>query len=787
MFNFFIQQILGNSPKINSIAEYLNILGKFDEKTLLTKDENLVRGFKIKGLSYIAMGTQKEAGLHSDRFAFINKIDENLECLVFLKREKSTLNSDNELRSDNPYANKIIDIWEKDFRLADINYYFLVSTKKENMVEKVDKKIDKKQQHGNFDFKTNKLDTFSENLKQFLREYSVEELNADELVSFYASILNGEDMKIDCDKYLFDDYFVGADIEFKKNYLIRTLPTKEIYSSIVSITTYDGNFIYRKDLTNILQVDSNLMIGVGFLQLNKRKARNAISNATMKTKDGSVHDELEKVRVAVDEDKLKLFDVSINILISEDSLEKMEQTIANIVAICKKNHLLTKRESLAQKSIFLSFFPSLWEKCNMRKRVQTAGVLTNYLSFENDLTGVNFNPWGNKAVAVLRNSIQRPYLFNFHLPTEEGESNQMPAGHTLVIGGTGSGKTTLVEFLIAGLFKYENLNIFALDKHHGMSVFTHFIDGEYHDVGNDFKLNPFSLDNNNVNKNFLQVFLETLAGLRGKNADIDLDSTEEKKNLIRDSLNRVFEYVEKPEEKTFSSFLLSLESDRALQTRFEKWRGSILDNCDDALDFSKKLAVLNMDAILKDQDLTSIVAYYIFHKLINKSVADNKGFFIFIDELREYLGNSEMAHQIITLILEARKLNGVLCMGVQNVDFFEEMVGEKLANSFLSNIAHFVIYPTSDMKNLENLQKRIGLTSEEVDFLKTTSLTERKALIKQGVANSQQIKASVVVDLNLKSLKEYIKFFSSSSKDVAKMKELRLSYQEQWRDKFLSG
>lgn len=787
MFNFFMKQVLGSSPKINSIAEYLNILGKFDEKTLLTKDENLVRGFKIKGLSYIAMGVEKEAGLHSDRFSFINKIGENVECLVFLRREKSTLNSDSDLRSDNPYANKIIDIWEKDFRLADINYYLLISTKKENMIDKVDKKIDDKQQRS-FDFKTNRLENFSENLKQFLREYSVEELSADELASFYASILNGEETRIDCDRYLFDDYFVSADIEFKKNYMIRTLPTKEIYSSIISITTYDGNFICRKDLTNILQVDSNLLISIGFLQLNKRRAGGAISNATMKTRDGSVHGELEKIKVAVDEDKVKLFEVAINILVSEDTQEKMEQTIANIVAICKKNQLLTKRESLAQKSIFLSFFPSLWEKCNMRKRVQTTGVLTTYLSFENDLTGINFNPWGNKAVAVLKNSIQRPYLFNFHLPIEEGEDReQLKAGHTLVIGGTGSGKTTLIEFLITGLFKYENLNIFALDKHHGMSVFTHFVDGEYHDVGSDFKLNPFSLDHSDINRNFLQVFLETLAGLRGRNTDIDIDSTEEKKNLIREALNRVIEYTENPEDKTFSNFLLSLESDKALQTRFEKWKGGILDNCEDALDFSKKLAVLNMDNILKDQDLTSIVAYYIFHKLINKSVSENKGFFIFIDELREYLGNPEMAHQIITLILEARKLNGVVCMGVQNVDFFEEMVGEKLANAFLSNIAHFVIYPTSDTKNLENLQKRIGLTNEEIDFLKTTPMSERKALIKQGVANSQQIKASVVVDLNLKSLKEYIKVFSSSAKDVAKMKELRLSYQEQWREKFLSG
>ncbi|GAA7999383.1 hypothetical protein HpCS30_03470 [Helicobacter pylori] len=68
----------------------------------------------------------------------------------------------------------------------------------------------------------------------------------------------------------------------------------------------------------------------------------------------------------------------------------------------------------------------------------------------------------------------------------------MVSGHTIIFGGTGAGKTTLIEFLITNCFKYEDLSILALDRNNGMRVMTEFLDGQYND-SNDFYINPFSL------------------------------------------------------------------------------------------------------------------------------------------------------------------------------------------------------------------------------------------------------------------------------------------------------
>lgn len=775
-------KILGaNAPRIKSITEHLNILGELNKNTLLTKDQNLVQCFKVGGLSYISVGKENDAMLHSQRFSFLLRMKTGLECMVFIKKEKAELHQRSKLKNPNPYSQEIIDKWEEDFALTQIDYYFMVSTKDTDLLGKLDKKIEKT--NNEIEFKLKKLKEFGNELKNHLSDYEITELTSDEIISFYATLLNGEELKLECDKYYFDDYFNNADIEFKRNYFTRELPQKTIYSSFVSIKTYEAKEVSRKDINSLLQVDTDLFICIGFSTISKNASDRAISSAQSRTKEADILGELENLKARIDSEKVKLFDMSINILINEKSQEKLEYAVDEITAICKKNNLIPARETIAQQSTFFSLFPSLWTKCSARKRTQTSSVLATFLNFENERAGQNFNPWGKEAVAILRNSLGKPYFFNFHLPLSKGEDqNQLKVGHTLIIGKTGLGKTTLATFLMNGLFKY-GINILALDKLQGMSVFTNFVNGEYHEVGEDFKLNPFSLTDTEENRKFLEVFLQGLIGI-----DQDEITTEqaEKKNLLSDALERFYSYTkEEPQERTFSTLLRSIE-DESIKTMLSPFKGGILDNSEDALNFSRQLSVLGMDNILKDKQLTSIVALYLFQKLVSISREQNRGFFIFVDELREYLGNKVLASQLLTLILEARKINGVVAMGVQNLDFFDELA-EKMKSSFLTNIAHFIVYPTTSTEELDNLEKIIGLTAEEKDFLKSTPPIERKVLIKQGFSDEKGIKASVIADLNLMDLGEYLKVFSSNIGSVKKVKELKVEYPKTWREEYLKS
>ena len=372
-------------------------------------------------------------------------------------------------------------------------------------------------------------------------------------------------------------------------------------------------------------------------------------------------------------------------------------------------------------------------------------------------------------------------MFNFHDSIRVGA-----AGHTLVIGGTGYGKTTLMQFLMMNLFKYD-INIFAMDKSQGMFNFTKYMGAEYHDFTdenkeNNFKLNPFSLKNSDENNLFLLSWLCKMGNINAseKSDEIELE------NLVKDAIDKVRRTQNDTENNskipTLSEFHSTLNfgnnANAQIHERYNKYLNGFFDNEEDALNFKKQLAILNMDTILKDSKLASLSALYLFHKIKNISKNQNKGFFIFIDELKDYLREENMRESILESILEIRKIGGVMTMGVQNVDFFKDI---PKSDSFISQMTNFIIFPTSNENSLKSMQEHLGLTNSELDFLRKTPKESRQILFKQVVLNQ-----SAVLNVNFARLGNFLRIFSSEREDVQVMNELINKHPNDFRAKYLS-
>ncbi len=104
--------------------------------------------------------------------------------------------------------------------------------------------------------------------------------------------------------------------------------------------------------------------------------------------------------------------------------------------------------------------------------------------FERQNLGFKANSWGNSPLSVFKNLDYSPFLFNFH--NQEVSHNNAKEiarvnGHTLVIGATGSGKSTLISFLMMSALKYQNMRLLAFDRMQGLYSFTEFFKGHYHD------------------------------------------------------------------------------------------------------------------------------------------------------------------------------------------------------------------------------------------------------------------------------------------------------------------
>ena len=263
------------------------------------------------------------------------------------------------------------------------------------------------------------------------------------------------------------------------------------------------------------------------------------------------------------------------------------------------------------------------------------------------------------------------------------------------------------------------------------------------------------------------------------------DDEHEARNEIQQTLKRFYENKQNYPDTIFtlSDFIQSLPSndDTNLKIRFKNYENSIFNNETDALNFTKQLSIINLDSILTDYNIASLTAMYIFHKLKNsaKNSATKKGFFCFIDELKDYLNEPTMREKILEAILEVRKIGGVICMGFQNISIFKDI---PKSNSFLDNIANFIIFPTNNDLILNELAETISLNANEIAFLKNTNPNSRKILLKMPLRNE-----SVILDIDLSRLNQHLKVFSSSSNDVNLMKKLKKENPTEFRNLYLQS
>ena len=135
-----------------------------------------------------------------------------------------------------------------------------------------------------------------------------------------------------------------------------------------------------------------------------------------------------------------------------------------------------------------------------------------------------------------------------------------------------------------------------------------------------------------------------------------------------------------------------------------------------------------------------------------------------------------MRDKIIEMIVEIRKINGVITMGIQNLDFLEHV---KNANTFIDNMSNYIIFPTKDEKTLAQLESQLSLSASEINFLQSSSKQDRRILYKQKEIGS------AILNVNLERLDNYLKIFSSSASDVLKLKELQEKYKHEWREYYL--
>jgi type IV secretion system protein TrbE len=259
-------------------------------------------------------------------------------------------------------------------------------------------------------------------------------------------------------------------------------------------------------------------------------------------------------------------------------------------------------------------------------------------------------------LAVLETTHDTPYFLNLHY---------RDVAHSIVLGRTGSGKSFLINFLIANLQKYDPYT-FIFDLGGSFESLTKLFSGSYVRVGVEsagFSINPFSLPPTKENVDFLTLFVKVLAGISDAEPATDRELYAQIRNL----------YTVDPSLRTLGVLANTLP--HSLSERLTKWTrggqyGFLFDNPEDTVTFAA-FQCFDFQRMHQYADLLEPLLFYVLHRA-NAVIRDTnissvfKAFFI--DEAWVFLRNPSIQKYIVEALKTWRKHNAAIVLSTQSLD-----------------------------------------------------------------------------------------------------------------------
>jgi type IV secretion system protein VirB4 len=376
------------------------------------------------------------------------------------------------------------------------------------------------------------------------------------------------------------------------------------------------------------------------------------------------------------------------------------------------------------------------------------------------------NPIGDgSAVMPLQTTSESLYSFNFHY-SKEGQNNlgEKVAGHVLMHGTTGAGKTTLETSLIGFLERFEN-KLFALDKDEGLKIFIASLEGLYFTIraGEPTGLAPFQLPDTPETREFLYELVTTC----GRDSNGKVSATEQRQ--IKQAVDSVLGLP--LEHRQFSRLLENIPDlgGDCLAERLGKWchaKGGrfawALDNAGSGnleITYERIVGFDVSDFLKPGYEPTEPVLAYLFH--LKKLMQRNGGLLAtIVEEYHVPVRYPSTAQMVLDVLKTGRKRDEFIVLVSQSP---EDAIKSDIFDA-IRDLTPTKIYLPNPSAEFESY-RRCNVTRKEFDKLKELELDSRTFLIKQG-------NQSCFAKLDLFGLDDAIAVLSGSTENVAIFNEV---------------
>lgn len=435
--------------------------------------------------------------------------------------------------------------------------------------------------------------------------------------------------------------------------------------------------------------------------------------------------------------------------------QTLNRAVAGAIPPLDEVGVRCSREDLGLEAAYVSSLPGQDPLYRPRPDTLTSGNAAGMMALIGEWQG---KPTGNKwgeALAILRTVFGEMHYFNLHVKD---------VGHTLLLGPTGAGKTTVQLFIAAMLSRFGVKQVF-FDYGRGSEVFCYAMGGKFINftMGKPTGFNPFHMDETPTNILFATTLVKRLAlktgGAMTQHHETQLERAVEMvfrlpKEIRR--LARVLDYVD--------------HSDReGIAKRLARWieggpMGWLWDNAVDTIDFERTITGFNIQHFIDNEEIRGEVMMYLFHRL--GDIIGKGRVAVSLGEFWKALDDPHFSGWVEKFLSTARKDDAI---------FIAEAVSpQKVAES---GIAHAIIGQTATKIFLWNREadrvtyiEKFGLSESEYGWV--CNLGVGRMLVKQRDGTS------VILDLNLGSplLRSHLAVLSGTTEAAQEVEQLRREF-----------
>ncbi len=168
------------------------------------------------------------------------------------------------------------------------------------------------------------------------------------------------------------------------------------------------------------------------------------------------------------------------IVLMDEDPTAVEESAKQVITLVRNLGFGARLETINALEAWLGSMPSHGVQ-NIRRPPMHTLNLAHLLPLTSVWAGRDHNPcpfYPPKSPPLLYGATDgsTPWRFNIHVSD---------IGHTLILGPTGSGKSTKLAFIMAQFLRYPNATVFGFDKDYSAYALTKAIGGDHYDIGGD--------------------------------------------------------------------------------------------------------------------------------------------------------------------------------------------------------------------------------------------------------------------------------------------------------------